>query len=80
MVFWSRPLDAQEQAFVRTHFGASLDALLPRLRLYQRRLGDTRRALSMNGGRIFMPRAFFTQSDPPAAAPVASADRRHLCP
>ena len=64
MVFWSRPLDAQEQAFVRTHFGASLDALLPRLRLYQRRLGDTRRALSMNGGRIFMPRAFFTQSDP----------------
>jgi len=30
MVFWSRPLDAQEQAFVRTHFGASLDALLPR--------------------------------------------------
>ena len=64
MVYWSRPLDAQEQAFVRTHFGASLDALLPRMRLYLRRLGDTRRALSMNGGRIFMPRAFFMQSDP----------------
>jgi hypothetical protein len=62
--FWNRPLHAQEQAFVHTWFGESLDALLPRMRLYLRRLGDTRRALSMNGGRIFLPRGFFQQSDP----------------
>lgn len=64
MFFWSRPLHAQEQDFVRTWFGASLDALLPRMRLHLRRLGDTRRALSMNGGHIFLPGGFFRQSDP----------------
>ena len=59
----SRALTAQEQAFVRCHFGASLDALLPRMRLHLRRLGDTRRALSLNGGRIFLPRSFFLHGD-----------------
>jgi hypothetical protein len=62
--FWNRPLLAPEKDFVRTHFGASLDALLPRMRLHVRRLGDTRRALSLNGGRIFLPRAFFLGGDP----------------
>lgn len=55
---------AREQAFVREHFGASLDTLLPRLRLHPRRLGDTRRALSLGGGRIFLPCSFFVQADP----------------
>lgn len=64
MWFWSRALVAQERIFVREHFGASLDALLPRLRLHPRRLGDTRRALSLGGGRIFLPRGFFLHSDP----------------
>ena len=62
--FWSRTLLPSEQAFVRQHFGAALDAQLPVLRLYLRRLGDTRRALSLNGGRISMPRACFAACDP----------------
>ncbi|WP_240939547.1 hypothetical protein [Diaphorobacter sp. HDW4A] len=62
-MFWSRPFTEAERAFVRRFFAHSLDALQPRLRLHLRRLGDTRRALSMNGGRIFMPRACFVNGD-----------------
>ena len=62
--FWSRPLLPLERAFVRRHFGATLDAQLPGLRIYLRRVGDTRRALSFNGGRISMPRSCFVASDP----------------
>lgn len=53
-----------EVVFVRRFFGAALDTVLPRQRLYLRRLGDTRRALSMNGGRLYLPRAFFEEGDP----------------
>ena len=63
-MFWSRHFSEAERAFVRRFFAHSLDALQPRLRLYVRRLGDTRRALSMNGGRIFMPRQCFVNGDP----------------
>jgi len=62
--FWSRPLLPPEMAFVQRHFGAALDAQLPTLRLYLRRVGDTRRALSLNGGRISMPRTCFEAGDP----------------
>lgn len=62
--FWSRPLLPPERAFVRQHFGAALDAQLAALRLYLRRVGDTRRALSLNGGRISMPRICFEAGDP----------------
>lgn len=62
--FWRRALLPPERDFVRQHFGASLDGLLPSLRLYLRRVGDTRRALSMDGGRVSMPRVCFGQSDP----------------
>jgi hypothetical protein len=62
--FWSRPLLPPERAFVRRHFGATLDAQLPGLRIYLRRVGDTRRALSLNGGRISMPRICFVAGDP----------------
>ena len=54
----------EEVAFVRRFFGASLNALLPRLRIYLRRIGDTRRALSMNGGRLYLPASFFEGRDP----------------
>ena len=64
MMFWSRALLAQEQAFVAEHFGSALQSLQPQLRLYLRRVGDCRRALSLNGGRISLPRAFFQQHDP----------------
>lgn len=64
MMFWSRALLAQEQAFVLEHFGSALQRLQPKLRLYVRRIGDRRRALSLNGGRIFLPRSFFEHSDP----------------
>ncbi|MBS7778562.1 hypothetical protein [Acidovorax sp. CCYZU-2555] len=64
MVFWSRPLLPLERAFVRRHFGATLDAQLPGLRVYLRRVGDTQRALSFNGGRISMPRICFVAGDP----------------
>ena len=63
-MFWSRPFTEAERAFVHRFFAHSLDALLPRMRLHVRRLGDTRRALSMNGGRIYMPRACFVNGDP----------------
>ena len=63
-MFWSRPLLAPELQFVQRHFGHSLDALQPRLRLYLRRLGDTRRAWSLNGGRMAMPPASFAGRDP----------------
>jgi hypothetical protein len=53
-----------EHAFVHVHFGTSLSALEPRLRLYLRRLGDTRRAWSLNGGRMAIPRASFEGGDP----------------
>ena len=63
-MFWSRLLLPEETAFVRRFFGASLDALLPRMRVHVRRMGDTRRALSMNGGRIYLPRSFFEHQNP----------------
>ena len=64
MIFWSRPLFAAEHDFVQLYFGQSLGSLTPRLRLYVRRIGDRRRALSMNGGRIFLPASFFGNGDP----------------
>ena len=62
--FWRRALLPSERDFVRQHFGAALDGLLPGIHLYLRRVGDTRRALSLNGGRISMPRACFMAGDP----------------
>ena len=53
-----------EVVFVRRFFGTALDSVLPRQRLHLRRLGDTRRALSMNGGRLYLPRAFFEEGNP----------------
>ena len=50
-MFWSRSLLPEEVAFVRRFFGASLNALLPRLRIYLRRIGDTRRASSREARR-----------------------------
>ena len=64
MMFWSRFLLPPEVVFVRRFFGAALDSVLPKQRLYLRRLGDTRRALSMNGGRLYLPRAFFEGGNP----------------
>lgn len=64
MAFWCRPLLPPERDFVRAHFGAALDEQLPGLRVYLRRVGDTRRALSLNGGRISMPRICFAAGDP----------------
>ena len=63
-MFWSRALVEAERQFVQQYFGASLDGLLPRIRLYVRRIGDTRRALAMTGGRISMPRFCFEGADP----------------
>lgn len=63
-MFWSRPLLPEEVAFVQRFFGTSLNALLPHLRIYLRRIGDTRRALSMNGGRLYLPAGFFEDCNP----------------
>ena len=63
-MFWSRGLLPLEHEFVLRHFGHSLQSLQPRIRLYLRRLGDTRRALSMSGGRIYLPRSFFEAGQP----------------
>lgn len=53
-----------EAGFVQRLFGTTLDELLPGMRLHVRRLGDTRRALSLGGGRIYLPRSFFEHADP----------------
>ena len=55
--FWRRPLLPCERDFVRRYFGTALDGQLDALHLYLRRVGDTRRALSLGGGRISMPSA-----------------------
>lgn len=58
-----RPLMPAERAFVREHFGAQWgSALVGRVHVGVRRWGDTRRALSVNGGWISLPRACFVQS------------------
>ena len=55
-----RGLLAQEQAFVRAFFGAEQGQwLISRVRLGQRRIGDTRRALCLNGGWVSLPKAMF---------------------
>jgi hypothetical protein len=59
MMFWRRSLMPVETGFVQRLFGTALDELLPGMRLHVRRLGDTRRALSLGGGRIYLPRSFF---------------------
>ncbi|WP_226858431.1 hypothetical protein [Diaphorobacter aerolatus] len=63
-MFWNRHFNETEHAFVHRFFAHSLAALQPRLRVYLRRVGDTHRALSLNGGRIYMPRACFVDGDP----------------
>lgn len=63
-MFWRRALLPSERDFARLYFGAALDGLLPGVHLYLRRVGDTRRALSLNGGRISMPRFCFEAGDP----------------
>ena len=66
-MFWSRPLFRAERDFVSQYFGHALDACLPHLRLYLRRVGDTRRALSLPGGRISLPRNCFVHANPQQA-------------
>ncbi len=64
MMFWRRSLMPVETGFVQRLFGTALDELLPGMRLHMRRLGDRRRALSLGGGRVYLPRSFFEQQDP----------------
>lgn len=60
-MLWRRLLPA-EQAFVRQHFGAEQgDWLAQQVRLGLRRVGDTRRALCLNGGWLSFPRACYDQ-------------------
>lgn len=59
-VWGGRRLWPAEQAFVREHFGALLgDRLIACVHVGMRRWGDTRRALSVNGGWLSLPRACF---------------------
>lgn len=60
-MLWRRLLPA-EHAFVQQHFGAEQAGWLARqVRLGLRRIGDTRRALCLNGGWLSLPRACFGQ-------------------
>ena len=47
MMFWRRSLMPVEVGFAQRLFGTTLDELLPGIHLHVRRLGDTRRALSL---------------------------------
>jgi hypothetical protein len=64
MLFWSRPLTADEWTLLARYFGQPQHPGWTRMRLYLRRLGDTRRALSFNGGFLSMPAYCFAASDP----------------
>lgn len=63
-LFWSRPLTGDEWALLARYFGQPQHPGWSRMRLYLRRLGDTRRALSFNGGFVSMPALCFAASDP----------------
>ena len=63
-MFWSRSLLPQEWALLDRYFGAPVHRDWRRMRIYVRRLGDTRRALSFNGGFLSFPRHCFVASDP----------------
>lgn len=57
---WWRALLPKEQAFVHAFFGEVQGAwLCTHVRLGQRRLGDTRRALCLHGGWLSLPKALF---------------------
>lgn len=61
-MLWRRLLPA-EQVFVRQHFGSEQgDWLVQQVRLGVRRVGDTRRALCLNGGWLSFPRACYDQN------------------
>ena len=58
-----RTLLPEEVAFIRQYFGAQTGTkLIARVRLGVRRLGDTRRALCIDGGLVSLPRQCFLQS------------------
>ena len=63
-MFWSRPLLPQEWELLNRHFGAPVQRDWRRMRIYVRRLGDTRRALSFNGGFLSFPRYCFVDGNP----------------
>ncbi len=62
--FWSRPLLPAEWALLDHYFGAPVHPAWRRMRVHVRRLGDTRRALSFNGGFLSFPRHCFVEGDP----------------
>lgn len=64
IMFWSRPLLTVEQQFITRFFGDALVGVTPHVRLGLRRLGDTRRALCLNGGWMSFPRDCFEQGRP----------------
>lgn len=63
-LFWSRPLLPVEWALLDRYFGAPLHRDWRRMRIHVRRLGDTRRALSFNGGFLSFPSYCFVDGDP----------------
>ena len=63
-LFWSRPLCAAEWALLAQYFGEPADPRWRRMRVHLRRLGDTRRALSFNGGFLSFPRYCFEGDNP----------------
>ena len=63
-LFWSRPMCAAEWALLAQYFGELSDPRWHRMRVHLRRLGDTRRALSFNGGFLSFPRYCFEGGDP----------------
>ncbi|MEG0921266.1 MAG: hypothetical protein RSG22_07640 [Comamonas sp.] len=63
-MFWSRPLLPQEWALLDRYFGAPMHRDWRRMRIHLRRLGDTRRALSFNGGFLSFPGYCFEGGDP----------------
>ena len=62
--FWSRCLTQAEWALLDHYFGQPTDPRWRRMRVHLRRIGDTRRALSFNGGFLSFPGTCFVGGDP----------------
>ncbi len=59
-----RPLTGPEKTFLQNHFGACLDSVLSTIDINVRTIGDTNRALSLDGGFMSFPRDYFIDGNP----------------
>jgi RHS repeat-associated protein len=67
-----RTLSPSETLFLRAHFGKCLDSLMPKFDVQVRTIGDTSRAISLNGGLISFPKRYFIDGNPDSPLDLSS--------